>query len=400
MSFAGFSTTAGGAKIPVMFTRAWFPAVLAVLAMAAPAAALEPDRDFSGSWVLDAHASNTRELTAEADPLLVIMQIDMRLRCSAPVATGAREWTFTADGAESEYVMGQEKRNTAAKWEGSALLVNTLVSGPRNYTIMDRWKLSPDRSVLTIERQVVRAGGSAEATLVYRRQGQLELLTRAPAVPAGAPSPSGPAAPAAPTPPSPASAVAVPQQNQIVLPPGTRIQLALLSSVSTKYAQNGDRVYLETAFPVFVSGRLVVPRGSYVTGTLTKPAPAKGKPGLYLRFDSLTLPNGVTRDFLAPPGTVDASAAGSIDREGKVTGKTDGTEVRQVAKDTALGGMIGGMGGAVAGHSIVGMGVGLAVGSIASISGAKKKDMVLPKGMNVEMVLDRELSYKPEELRF
>jgi hypothetical protein len=60
------------------------------------------------------------------------------------------------------------------------------------------------------------------------------------------------------------------------------------------------------------------------------------------------------------------------------------------------------MGGAVAGgHAITGMGLGMAIGSIASLSGIMKgKDTVLPKGMNIEMILDRDLSYKPEELRF
>jgi len=377
--------TLGGVKIPVaMVTRACLPAALVLLATAAPLAALEPDRDFSGSWVLDTRSGNTQALAAEADPLLVIMQIDMRLRCSTPGAAAAREWTFSADGAESEYALGQEKRTTTAKWEGAALLIDTLVSGPRDYSIMDRWRLSPDHAVLTVERQVVRAAGTAEATLVYRRQGQTELVTRAPA-----PLPAGEAA-----------AQATPPQNQVVLPAGTRIPLTLQSSVSTKYARDGDRIYLQTAFPVFASGRLVVPRGSYVTGTLRKTTPAKGKPELFLRFDNITLPNGVGRDLLAPPGSVDASAAGTVDREGKVTPKSNkGPEARGVARDTALGGMVGGMAGSVAGHAIGGMGIGAAIGGIASLSGAMKgKDTVLPKGMGLEMVLDRDLAYKFEEL--
>jgi hypothetical protein len=97
---------------------------------------------------------------------------------------------------------------------------------------------------------------------------------------------------------------------------------------------------------------------------------------------------------------VDASAAGTVDREGKVTPKSNkGPEARGVAKDTALGGMVGGMAGSVAGHAIGGMGIGAAIGGIASLSGAMKgKDTVLPKGMGLEMVLDRDLAYKFEEL--
>src|ERR1700743_2287844 len=80
---------------------------------------------------------------------------------------------------------------------------------------------------------------------------------------------------------------------------GTKMPLALIKSVSTKHSSEGDRVYLETVFPVLVNGRIIVPVGSWVTGTVTqvkKPGRVKGRGELYVRFDSLTLPNGVTRD--------------------------------------------------------------------------------------------------------
>src|SRR5215510_11259458 len=82
--------------------------------------------------------------------------------------------------------------------------------------------------------------------------------------------------------------------------PGTKVPLSLLNSVSTKHSAEGDRIYLETVFPILVQGRIVIPPGSYVAGTVTqvkKPGRVKGRGELYVRFDSLTLPNGVTRDF-------------------------------------------------------------------------------------------------------
>src|SRR6476620_7369676 len=51
---------------------------------------------------------------------------------------------------------------------------------------------------------------------------------------------------------------------------GTKVPLALINSVSTKHSAEGDRVYLETVFPVLVNGRIVVPVGSYVAGTVTQ----------------------------------------------------------------------------------------------------------------------------------
>src|SRR5579872_3431325 len=106
---------------------------------------------------------------------------------------------------------------------------------------------------------------------------------------------------------------------------GTKVPLSLINSISTKHSAEGDSVYLETAFPVVVNGRIVIPVGSNVQGTVTqikKPGRVKGRGELYIRFDSLILPNGVTRDFRARMGGMDASGQGSVDRgEGKVSGE-------------------------------------------------------------------------------
>src|SRR6266536_729684 len=102
-----------------------------------------------------------------------------------------------------------------------------------------------------------------------------------------------------------------PQAPEFTVQTGTKVPLSLINSVSTKHSAEGDRVYLETVFPVLVNGRIVVPVGSYVAGTVTqlkKPGRVKGRGELYVRFDSLTLPNGVTRDFHGRIGSMDGNA--------------------------------------------------------------------------------------------
>src|SRR5215475_3527675 len=67
--------------------------------------------------------------------------------------------------------------------------------------------------------------------------------------------------------------------------PGTKVPLSLLNSVSTKHSAEGDRIYLETVFPILVNGRIVIPPGSYVAGTVTqvkKPGRVKGRGELYV----------------------------------------------------------------------------------------------------------------------
>src|SRR5215813_2761379 len=86
------------------------------------------------------------------------------------------------------------------------------------------------------------------------------------------------------------AAVAVAQDAQTdgyVVDPGTKIPLSLINTISTKHSAEGDRVYLETSFPVLVNGRIVIPVGSYVAGTVTqikKPGRVKGRGELYVRF--------------------------------------------------------------------------------------------------------------------
>src|SRR2546429_6036095 len=87
--------------------------------------------------------------------------------------------------------------------------------------------------------------------------------------------------------------------GEYIIEPGTRIPLSLINSVSTKHSAEGDRIYLETVYPILAGGRIVIPPGSFVNGTVTqvkRPGRVKGRGELFVRFDSLTLPNGVTLD--------------------------------------------------------------------------------------------------------
>src|SRR5580700_2487465 len=98
-------------------------------------------------------------------------------------------------------------------------------------------------------------------------------------------------------------------QSVFTVQAGTRIPLGLINSVSTKHSSAGDRIYLETVFPIVIDSHIVIPPGSYVTGTVTdvkRPGRVKGRGELYDRFDSITLPNGVTRDFRSRLGSIDA----------------------------------------------------------------------------------------------
>ncbi|MBI3681200.1 MAG: hypothetical protein HY235_12490 [Acidobacteria bacterium] len=193
-----------------------------------------------------------------------------------------------------------------------------------------------------------------------------------------------------------------------IVPSGTRIPLNLINSVSTKNSAEGDRVYLETAFPVVIEGRVVIPPGSYVAGTVTsikRPGRVKGKGELYLRFDSLTLPNGVTRDFRARISGLDGRSGEELDRkEGKVVSEGHKAgDAKTVGETAVTGTWIGTVAGAAAGRPGLGAGMGAAAGAAAGMMGvllSRGPDALLGKGSTIEMVLDRPLQYQEGELDF
>jgi len=348
--------------------------------------AADSDRDFSGRWLLSANPNDTRTLPGEAYPVLVVEQ-KADIHCTATTADGAAvEWTYRLDGEESKYHFGAEYRNSAVKWEGAALLINTLVSGPQSYTIMDRWTLSQDHNQLNIRREITGNPQRLEGTLIYRREG----ATAAP--PAGAVAPQTLAR--RPEPPAP-------PPTEFTIQAGTHILLSLTNPVSTKNSKDGDHIYLQTAVPVAQGGRIVIPRGSYVQGSVSKTKAAgrgSNKGELYIRFDSLTLPNGVSRDFRARMTAAD-SAQGKVDPdEGKISGTGKNTTGATVGRDVGIGSMGGVLIGSAAGHPVTGLGVGAAAG-VAAVLLSKNQDVVLPRGTSVEMVLDRDLYYTAAELR-
>ena len=373
---------------------------LALLASATllPAAA-DSGRDYSGRWILDGGRSDLHALSIPAAQTLTVTQTPVAIQCEAAYSGGAtRRWSYLLDGTETRVALDASTESSVVKWEGAALLVNTLVSGSRDYTVMDRWYLS-EGAVLTITRQVALREGMLEGSLVYMRAAGSEHAANAEPVERTAPT-------------TPARELirqpSLPSTDALVVAHGTHIGLALRNALDTKHTQEGDHVYLETIAPIAVAGQVVIPRGSFVNGTVTQSKPAKGiktKGEMYIRFDNLVLPNGVTRDFHSRLVSADSEARGKVDaKEGKITGERDSSgDVRTVAEGGAIGATVGAIAGSAAGHPLSGVGIGAAAGAgvaLATIFHGKKPEAVIPRGTILEMVLDRDLTYSRTELPY
>lgn len=378
-------------------------AFVVISAISAAIASAASD-DFTGTWKLDPARSEIRSMPTPPDPFLRVEQSAASLTIYASVQENGPSTpvVYPLDHRSEKRQAGNASMNTVTKWEGDALLVNTLVSGPANYTVMERWERSRDGSTLKIHRTIVRMSGETESLLVYERPGA-PVITKAPDAPANAEGmPRRTWARAEPAAASDPQAPA--QASDYVVQAGTRVLLRLTNAVNTKTAAVGDRVYLQTAVPVFVNGRLVIPRGSYVTGTITETHRAgrvKGRSELSVRFDSITLPNGVNRDLAARPSAADAQ--GNLERkEGRIEGEGNkGGDARTVGQTTAAGAGIGTLAGAASGHLGMGAGIGAAAGAAAGLGrvfGSRGPDVMLRAGTTMEMTFDRDVTYAAHEL--
>lgn len=214
----------------------------------------------------------------------------------------------------------------------------------------------------------------------------------------------GAAKPAAPT--APPAATAAGKSYRVER--GTQVLLSMINSISTKTASDGDKVYLETVFPILSGGKVVIPPGSYVAGTVThvkRPGKMKGRGEFYLKFDSLTLPNGTTRDFRAQVTNLDGRASEQLDKtEGAI--KSEGNkagDAKTIGETVMIGTGVGALGGSVAGSTGMGAGIGAAAGAAAGLLGVlltRGPDAVLAKGTTLEMVLDRNLVFEESEVDF
>src|SRR6195256_884640 len=132
-------------------------------------AAGQSDQGFSGVWKLNRERSEIRNLPVAPDTFLKVEQSGATLTLSASSQEDGAPTisTYPLDQRTEKRQFGNITTSTMTKWEGVALLVNTLVSGPQNYTVMERWKRSRDGTTLTITRTIVRISGESESVLVY-----------------------------------------------------------------------------------------------------------------------------------------------------------------------------------------------------------------------------------------
>jgi hypothetical protein len=192
--------------------------------------------------------------------------------------------------------------------------------------------------------------------------------------------------------------------EQITIPAGTKIPVALKNAISTKSNQQGDPVYAQTTFPVVVNDRIVIPAGTYVQGRIMQVRPAgriKGRAEVMMHFTTLIYPSGYT--VMLPGSLENAPAVDKAkvkDKEGTIRADSDkGTKAAEVAIPAAEGGALaGGLASGTRGGTAIGAGLGAAVGiGIAMLSHGN--DVKLAPGTTLEVVLQRDVAVSSERIK-
>jgi hypothetical protein len=129
------------------------------------------DRDFHGNWKLNPERSDVHTLLPlRPAETLAIEQNGSELHCRI---SETQEEVYSLSHKPTTNKIGNGTGKSILKWEGAALLFDTLVDGDTEqdrFTLMERWKLVKEGQRLLIHREIVRRTGQSEADLVYDRK--------------------------------------------------------------------------------------------------------------------------------------------------------------------------------------------------------------------------------------
>lgn len=182
-------------------------------------------------------------------------------------------------------------------------------------------------------------------------------------------------------------------EEAITIPAGSRLEVRLMTTLSTRASQNGDPFSGRIVEPIFSNGEEVIPVGSTLEGRVTfvkEPGHVSGRAEMRLLAESITTPQDVKYTIMA--GLEDARGADGAtvkDKEGTIQGS--GKDKKAAAKEAGIATGVGaGVGVIAAGGkgSLYGAGIGLLASTIHAIA-KRGKDVTLPMGTELTFVIDR-----------
>jgi Glycine zipper len=170
------------------------------------------------------------------------------------------------------------------------------------------------------------------------------------------------------------------------VPQGTAVEAAITDTITTRRSKAGDSFTANVVADVRSGGRVVIPAGSTVHGTVTdvKEAPNRNTPGtLTIAVTSLT----VRGDSYPISASID-----SLDTVRKARG-VEPVDAARVGGGAAAGAILGRVIGGDSKGTIIGAAVGGAAGAVVS-NEMKDVDVILPAGSHMYFSLSKAVAIK------
>jgi hypothetical protein len=174
------------------------------------------------------------------------------------------------------------------------------------------------------------------------------------------------------------------------LPDGTQITLQLNDTLSTASNMEGDKFTAVVAMPVYLGDRIVIPKGSLVTGSVSRilrPGRLKGKAVLDLMFQTIKVPGRKAADLDATLIWLDPEGSDGIQIE--VGGQGGGKSAAKVSPSKLP---------KVSGRALTqgGGSVGIASGGRPSVFNSKGDELEIHRGATLDILLDHPLVLSDE----
>jgi len=189
--------------------------------------------------------------------------------------------------------------------------------------------------------------------------------------------------------------------STVTIPAGTRVLMVLKSPLHTTSGTAGSGLYLETLYPVVEGNRVVIPAHTQVQGVVEadkRPGHVNRVSEFRFRFTTLIFPN----NFVAPIDGVLQSIPGAKnirthDKDGTLKPVDQAEKVVTPAAASAVGGAIIGAHRGFGIGLLPGAGLGAALG-LGTVLLKRGDEINLPRGMNVEMILQAPLALEQAQV--
>ena len=236
-------------------------------------------------------------------------------------------------------------------------------------------------------------------------------------------SPTAPSPDSQSTSPAPvASAKTASALTTVTIPAGSTIALVLTQPVQTRHIHHGDDIYAQITSPVTAGNEVVVPPGTFVQGKVDKIDRHGGRGEVRLQSMAITFPDGYTVPVAGPmtletpegyalkdPGNGRSVGAFAMPAAGAGLGALIGHFAANTSPDTITnpsgctgpppGCLTASLPGSAAKDTIIGAGIGGAVGAVASIALLfGTHNFFLDVGSPVEMVLEHPLTLEEDQV--